>query len=67
MKTIPSVRRGMPEDSRDYEKLEIDGVIVYAHQSLQDFEQLEIGVQSGLLGSKLVLRGVASGGGGCCG
>lgn len=60
MKTIPSVRRGKPDEHEmpEYEMLNISGVIVYAHKSLDEYGALEIAADNSFFGDKLVLRGV---------
>ena len=67
MRTIPSVRQGKPEQEADYDKLDISGVRVYAHYSLQDFDELAIDVEGSLFGSRLVLSGLGQPTSGCCG
>lgn len=67
MKTIPSVRRGKPEEHEipEYELLNISGVNVYVHKALDGYGALEIAADSSFMGDKLVLRGVPQDNTGC--
>lgn len=69
MRTLPSVRRGMPEgDANEYQQVNIGGATVYVHNSLADFPQVEIDADETFFGRKLVLRGIEQKDtGGCCG
>ena len=70
MKTIPSVRRGMPEgpDANEYLQMNIGGADVYVHSSLSEFGEVEIDTDSSFFGTRLILRGVEQqSSGGCCG
>jgi len=68
VRTIPSVRRGKPEEREaEYEMLDMNGVTVYAHESLKDFGELVIDKDSTMFGSRLVLRNPSESSHGCCG
>ncbi len=69
MRTIPSVRRGTPEqyEAGEYRQIDVNGATVYVHSSLQDLAQVEIDAESSVFGSKLVLRGIEDNDKGCCG
>ncbi len=69
MKTIPSVRRGTPEayEANEYRRINLNGVTVNIHKSLEEFAQVQIDAESSIFGSKLVLKGIDDGSKGCCG
>ncbi len=69
MRTIPSVRRGTPEqfEAGEYKQTDVNGATVYVHNSLQDFANVEIDAETSFFGSKLVLRGIEEDNKGCCG
>lgn len=68
MRALPSVRLGKPEElEKEYSTLNIGGVTVFAHKSLEEFGELEIDLEGGVFGKRLVLRGVTQDTQGCCG
>ena len=70
MRTIPSVRRGTPEayEANEYRQIDLNGVTVNIHKSLEEFAEVEIDAESSIFGSKLVLKGIDDGSSkGCCG
>jgi hypothetical protein len=69
VRTIPSVRRGTPEqyEAGEYRQIDVDGATVYVHSSLQELAQVQIDAESSIFGSKLVLRGIEEDNTGCCG
>ena len=69
MKTTSSVWRGQPEEmeSAEYQDVKIGDVTVFAHQSLQSYDVLEIDLEKSFFSSRLVIRGVPVNSSGCCG
>jgi len=60
VKTTPSVWRGKPEahESDEYVELKVGNVTVFAHQSLQGFDSLEIVIAGAFFWQKLTLSGL---------
>jgi len=69
VRVFPEVDKGRPKDKvlAEYTELLIGDITVFAHKSLEEYEQLEVFVTGTLLGKKMFLRCTASDGGNCFG
>lgn len=62
MQTNQSVRLGQPENTElaDFDRLEVDGITVYAHKALEKLGvgELEIDLEGLMFYQRLILRGL---------